>query len=48
MLEIPSNQSEGDTILSLNRENALAEPCEECDLACERVSSLFSFAIPSV
>ena len=41
VLEIPSDQRKADTILSLSRNNTLAEPCERCNLRCQRVSSFF-------
>jgi len=42
VLEVPLNQPEGDSIASTSKENALSEPCEQCDLPCQRVSySLF-------
>ena len=37
VLEVPLKQIEGDPIASVNKENALAEPCEQCDLPCQRV-----------
>ncbi|EMS48479.1 NF-X1-type zinc finger protein NFXL2 [Triticum urartu] len=36
VLEIPSDQRKADTILSLSRNNTLAEPCERCNLRCQR------------
>ena len=44
VLEVPLKQIEGDPIASVNKENALAEPCEQCNLNCQRVRySLFLF-----
>lgn len=42
VLEVPLNQPEGDRIASISKANALAEPCEQCNLRCQRVRySLF-------
>ncbi|OEL35980.1 NF-X1-type zinc finger protein NFXL2 [Dichanthelium oligosanthes] len=42
VLEVPLNQPEGDPVASVSKENTPAEPCEQCDLPCQRVSySLF-------
>lgn len=37
VLEVPLNQPEGDRIASIGKANALAEPCEQCNLPCQRV-----------
>lgn len=41
VLEIPLNQPERDHIASISKANALAEPCEQCNLPCQRVSYSF-------
>lgn len=42
VLEVPLNQPEGDRIASISKANTLAEPCEQCNLRCQRVRySLF-------
>ncbi|CAO2161157.1 unnamed protein product [Urochloa humidicola] len=37
VLEVPLNQPEGEPIASVSKENTLAEPCEQCNLPCQRV-----------
>lgn len=37
VLEVPLNQLEGDHRASISKVNAFAEPCEQCNLPCQRV-----------
>ncbi|AQK90343.1 sequence-specific DNA binding transcription factor [Zea mays] len=44
VLEVPLNHPEGDRTTSISKVNALAMPCEQCNLPCQRVRySLFVF-----
>lgn len=43
VLEAPLDQPEGDPLPYVSKESALAEPCEKCNLPCQRVCYSLSY-----